>query len=289
MRYVVEHETRLRFRHPVREHHCELRLAPPDTPHQRVHGVRFAVDPEAPLSEFRDGFGNRVHHFDVASPHEFLKTRVTAEVETLLTNPFDYPPIPPSREMEWIASELRGTPRLWDYVLHRSPATPAVDRISLPPGCPAREPGNSVLESVRAAMSWVAATLTYRAGVTHVHSSLAEALEARAGVCQDFAHLLITLVRSWGIPARYVMGYVDPGYAPGSDPTTQAPHAWAEVLIPGAGWRGVDPVHQLVADETYLCVAWGRDYLDAAPQRGSFKGDAGGQAPEVSLSVLRQQ
>jgi transglutaminase-like putative cysteine protease len=289
VRYLVTHETHLRFARPIREHHCELRLTPPATPHQRVHSVRLAIDPEAPLHEYVDGFGNRVHHFDVAAPHEALTTRVNAEVETLLANPFDYTPIPASREAEWIASELRRAPRLWDYVLHRSSATPAVAEVALPPGCPSHAPGHSVLESAQATMQWVASTLEYRTGVTHAHSSLAHALEARAGVCQDFAHLLITVVRSWGIPARYVMGYVDPGYAPGGGGAGQAPHAWAEVLIPGAGWRGLDPVQRLVADSTYIVVARGRDSRDAAPQRGSFKGDDGGEAPDVTLSVQRQQ
>ena len=79
------------------------------------------------------------------------------------------------------------------------------------------------------------------------------------GVCQDFAHLLISLVRSWGLPARYVMGYAEDGVSS---------HAWAEVLIPGAGWRGFDATNRLVANDHYVRVAVGRDYLDAALQRG---------------------
>jgi transglutaminase-like putative cysteine protease len=104
---------------------------------------------------------------------------------------------------------------------------------------------------VQAAVDWIAATLTYQVGVTDVHSPLETALMVRAGVCQDFAHLLIALVRSWGFPARYVMGYLDPGYiqSPDIKPTT---HAWAEVLIPGAGWRGFDATLRLVTNETYV-------------------------------------
>jgi transglutaminase-like putative cysteine protease len=137
-------------------------------------------------------------------------------------------------------------------------------------------------------MDWIAATLTYQVGVTDVHSPLETVLAARAGVCQDFAHLLITLVRSWGFPARYVMGYLDPGYIQSPD-LKLTTHAWAEVLIPGAGWRGFDATLQLVCDQTYIAVAVGRDDLDAAPQRGSFKGEEEGQPPQVHLQIMRQQ
>ena len=136
-------------------------------------------------------------------------------------------------------------------------------------------------------MAWVAARLAYEPGSSEVHTPLTAVMARGAGVCQDFAHLLVSLVRSWDVPARYVMGYVDLG-AGAEVATSQATHAWAEVLIPGAGWRGFDAVHGLVADETYVKVAVGRDYWDAAPQRGTFQGPHGGETPEVTLAVVRQ-
>ncbi len=289
MRYVIEHETRLEFSHPVREHQCELRLAPPDTASQRAHGLRIEIEPPAELYTYVDGFGNRVHHFGVTAPHQRLTTRVRAEVETLLANPFDYAPVPVREEREWIVAALRSEPRLWDYLLHRSVATPDLASIRHDLALPAWDPDRSVLDAVKAAMECIGAALVYRAGVTQVHSPLEHALAARAGVCQDFAHLLIALVRSWRLLARYAMGYLDPGYAEGDALPAQTPHAWAEVLIPGAGWRGFDPVHRLVANDTFVTVAVGRDSRDAAPQRGSFKGDTEGEVPQVTLSVTRQQ
>ena len=101
------------------------------------------------------------------------------------------------------------------------------------------------------------------------------------------ASLLLALVRSWGIPARYAMGYVDPGYFDDGRPL--ATHAWAEVLIPGAGWRGFDPSHGLLVNDSYILVAVGRDYQDAAPLRGSFKGDQAGDEPAVELSIMREE
>jgi transglutaminase-like putative cysteine protease len=113
-------------------------------------------------------------------------------------------------------------------------------------------------------------------------------LDLRAGVSQDFAHLLIAIIRSWGCPARYVMGYQDPSCVDEGKTTPQAIHAWAEVLIPGAGWRGLDATNGLLADHTYVRVAVGRDSRDAPPQRGSFHGDGDGKDAIVSLQVTRQ-
>ena len=235
-----------------------------------------------------DSFGNRVHHFSLIAPHDCLVTRLHADVETLLDNPFDYPALPASQEHAWFTEKLRTQPRLWSFVLHRSPMTPDLTHLQHGLELPRYDPQQPLLHSMQAAMNWIAATLTFQTGVTDVHSPLETVLAARAGVCQDFAHLLIALVRSWGFPARYVMGYLDPGYiqSPDIKPTT---HAWAEVLIPGAGWRGFDATLQLVTDETYVAIAVGRDDQDAAPQRGSFKGEEGSEPPQVSLRIMRQQ
>ena len=288
MRYVVEHETSLTFPSPVREHQCELRLTPRQDDLQRVGEVQIDVAPPAELFTYVDSFGNRVHHFSLIAPHDRLVTRVHAEVETLLENPFDYPALASSEEHAWLIDMLRTQPSFWSFVLHRSPMTPDLTHLQHGLDLPRYDAHQPLLHSVQAAMDWIGATLTFQVGVTDVHSPLETVLDARAGVCQDFAHLLIALVRSWGFPARYVMGYLDPGYiqSPDIKPTT---HAWAEVLIPGAGWRGFDATMQLVTDETYVAVAVGRDDQDAAPQRGSFKGEEGSEPPQVNLQIMRQQ
>ncbi|HVO22821.1 MAG TPA: transglutaminase family protein [Candidatus Margulisiibacteriota bacterium] len=288
MRYVIDHETRLTFAQPVREHQCELRLAPSDSSVQRVQGVSIEVEPTARLDRYVDYFGNQVHHFDVVNPHSRLVTRLHATVETLLGNPFDFPLVPPQRERDWIADTLKAQPRLWDYVLSFSPLTPDLNRTELPGlEAPTHSPARRILDSVLAAAEWITGTLEYRPGATRVHSILEEVWRARAGVCQDFAHLLIAVVRSWDVPARYVMGYQDPECA--EDGAAPAPHAWAEVLIPGAGWRGFDPTASLVVNDRYVVVAVGRDSLDAAPQRGSFKGEESGEEPEVTLQIACEE
>ena len=286
MRYVIRHETRLAFPTPVREHHCELRLAPIDDELQRRHALRITIEPAARLATYTDAFGNMVHCFDLFAPHAALVTRLDAEVETRLANPFDFAPVPAVRERAWIAEALRAHPPLWDFVLHRSPFTPDARALGdLRP--PAWGPGQPLIEAVQGALAWVQGLLAYVPGASDVDTPLAAVLEQRAGVCQDFAHLLVTAVRGWGVPARYVMGYLDPGYAGEETVAAQATHGWAEVMIPGAGWRGFDAVHGLVANDTYVRVAIGRDHRDAAPQRGTFQGPHGGTPPAVTLAVSR--
>jgi transglutaminase-like putative cysteine protease len=288
VRYVIEHETALTFLSPVREHQCELRLTPRQDAAQRVHALHIETDPAVELFTYVDSFGNGVHHFSLIAPHDRLVTRLHVDVETLLGNPFDYTALTPGQEHAWLTDMLRSQPQLWSFILHRSSMTPDLTHLQHELELPRYDPGRPLLQSVQAAMDWIATTLTYQVGVTDVHSPLETVLAARAGVCQDFAHLLIALVRSWGFPARYVMGYLDPDYIQSAD-IQATTHAWAEVLIPGAGWRGFDATLQLIANDTYIAVAVGRDDHDAAPQRGSFKGDEGSEPPQVRLQIMRQQ
>jgi transglutaminase-like putative cysteine protease len=285
VRFLIEHETRLSFPSPVREHHCELRLAPRAGDALRVLACEVAVAPAAELREHVDCFGNRVHRFSLMSPHVRLEARLRADVETRLENPFAYAPVAPADEAGWLRRRLAREPRLHDYLLHRSPAVPELAALG-ELGAPERRAGAPLVESVQAAMDWAGARFAYEPGATEVHAPLADFVARGGGVCQDFAHLLVALVRAWGFPARYVAGYVDPGAA--ADVEAQTTHAWAEVLIPGAGWRGFDATYGLVANDHYVPVAAGRDSRDAAPIRGTFKGDAQEQPPEVTLRVARQ-
>jgi len=287
MRYVIEHETALSFPKPVREHQFELRLAPREDGGVRRVSCEVEVEPAAPLRIHFDCFGNLVHRVSLLAPHDALHARVTAEVETSLANPFDYAPLPVAAERRWVDQALRDDPSLLDFVLHRSDAVPALDGELAEIAPPAFDPGRALLQNLLALMAWAGATFRYLPGATEVHGALAEFAAQRAGVCQDFAHLVVAVARSWGFPARYVMGYADPGSIASETPGPQATHAWADVLIPGAGWRGFDATAGLVANDSYVPVAVGRDSRDTAPLRGTFKGDDGGMPPHVAVRVER--
>jgi transglutaminase-like putative cysteine protease len=293
VRYEIAHELRLTYSAPVWEHHLEARLTPQHNAHQRLLAADVATDPLCELRTYDDYFGNRVHYGGIIAPHDHLTVRLRAQVDTLLNNPFDYTALAAAREPEWLAERLREQPRLADYVLHRSPLT--ADLRTLPAAAtpaPAREPAHTLLESVMATLEWIGGAIEYVPGFSHAPATLEDVLARGSGGCQDLTHLLISIVRTWGVPARYVMGYQDPGYAEDED-DGQRPHAWAEVVVPGAGWRGVDPATRLVANETYVAVAIGRDAADAVPLKAVFKSaheaDAAEADTEVVVEVTRDQ
>ena len=290
MRYVIEHELEMHFAEPVFEHQCEVRLIPATTPQQRVSAATLTTEPETRHFTYIDYFGNNVHHFDLSDAHDTLITRTRIDVETLLSNPFDYAQIAPERERVWIAEALRAQPRLWDFVLHRSALTPSPEVLAQAGAKLPDAPENRrVIESVIAARDWVAETLRYVPEREEQAAAPSDLIVAGAGNAADLAHVLISIVRGWGIPARYVSGYQDCADADEGEDVEPRPHAWAEVLIPGAGWRGVDPTARLLTSDTYVCVALGRDARDAAPQRCAFKGDGEGAAPRNAVRVQRQQ
>ena len=125
----------------------------------------------------------------------------------------------------------------------------------------------------------------YKDGVTEVDSPIDDALRAKSGVCQDFAHQMIAIARQWGIPTRYVSGYLyhrdDGSDRSGEDAT----HAWVESFLPGSGWVGFDPTNNVLTGERHIRVAVGRDYADAPPTRGTYKGRA---QSELAISVSVQ-
>jgi len=288
MRYLIEHETLLEYPQTVREHHIELRLAPRVDSHQQVLSCSIETEPAAEMASYNDYFGNRVDYFCVIQPHSRLVTRLRSEVETQKENPFNFEAVPPSEEYEWLHKAVRQAPPLNDFVLHRSLLTPAAMKLAEAISCafPRQDKDRPLLEALMDLLVWVPTVLEYRTGTTEVHGSLVAAVRQGSGVCQDFAHLFITVARSWGVPARYVMGYLDPGISTAGE--ILATHAWAEALVPGAGWIGFDATHNLLANDHYVAVAVGRDSYDAAPQRGSFKGDSAGEQPSVTVIMQEQ-
>jgi transglutaminase-like putative cysteine protease len=295
VKYLIQREDRVRFSAPVREDHVELRIAPWDDDGQRLCSCTLEVDPSVEAASHRDGFGNLVHRFAVMASHTRIVTGLRAEVETLRANPFDFAPLPPGRERDWLADSLRQAPRLWDFVLHRSSFTPALPGSVGELAVPVFDTGAALMGQVQSAMAWVGDLCEFEGGNGEPQSLIEGLLETRRGVAADLVHLLIAVVRAWGVPARYALGYVDPAYfEPDEDEENgerrpETMHPWVEVLVPGAGWRGFDPAFGLLADDTYVRVAIGRDATDVVVERMSYKGegDADPAEPETTLVVTR--
>ncbi len=302
MRYRIERTDRTVFTAPVREHHFEYRVAPWNDSSQRLQRLEVSVEPATELTSHRDCFGNEIHSGALLGAHDRLVVHLSTEVETLLSNPFAFEPVAPAREAEWIADSLRQAPRLWDFVLHRSPLTPELIATgpdegksgdSAAPPTPAWRPGVPLLTQVQEALAWIGDGFTHdpeRPGA----APLAELLEARVGNCAELSHLLVAIVRSWQIPARCVTGYLDAAYFDPDDedgedaqPRPQTRHCWTEVLVPGGGWRGFDAAQGLLADETYIRLGIGRDAHDVIGQRQSFKGEGEITSQQTEIDVTR--
>lgn len=245
----------------------DVRLGPLSDADQRWDVFTIAVSPSGSVRRYTDGFGNRAHLITVAKPHRMLEVVTRCDVVTSLTDPFS-PPLQRPRPLT--PSELS------DYLSPSAlvPVSPELVAIAEPfrPSSP-----DEAFETVRLLSKFVHDEFTYTKNVTTVATTVEEVLSHRTGVCQDFAHLLIGLCRSLGIPARYVSGYTvstNGGESGGAIVDTEASHAWAEAYTPMHGWRGFDPTNDLVASTAHIKIAIGRDYADVPPTRGTFRGQA---------------
>jgi transglutaminase-like putative cysteine protease len=280
----VRHVTQYQYAIPVRESVMEVWMQPQRTARQRLVSFDLDLDPPAQVFSYADSFGNAVYHFDVPQPHDRLTITARSAVETQAP-----PPLPNQLDLgEWdrLKSEfLRG--ENFDFLhphgfaretdlLHAYTAEHDIDDLRR------RDP----LTAVLALNSKIYESFGYEAGVTRADSPIDDVLRARKGVCQDFAHVMLAILRSWGVPARYVSGYLftDRKHGDRSDP--DATHAWVEVFLPSLRWIGFDPTNNTVATERHVACAVGRDYSDVPPSRGVYKGEAESQLA-VGVSVRK--
>jgi transglutaminase-like putative cysteine protease len=280
----VRHITQYLYDETVRESVMELWMQPQKGVRQRLISFELDLDPAAQLFSYADAFGNAVYHFDVPHPHERLTITAHSAVETQAPAPL--PEALDSGEWDRLRSEfVRG--ECFDFLhphgfavetemLRRFMAETGLEKL------PDRDP----LTAIRELSRTVYESFAYEAGVTRADSPIDEALKARRGVCQDFAHVMIAVCRSWGLPARYVSGYLFTDRKSGDRSDPDATHAWVEVFLPSLRWVGFDPTNNIGAGERHVACAVGRDYSDVPPSRGVYKGEAESTLA-VSVSVRR--
>src|SRR5579885_715807 len=238
MIFRVRHATRFDYEAPAYESHNEVRLRPCDAASQLVLSFDLQVTPHASIHEFRDYFGNHAHSISVHPPHRSFAVVATAMVERLPRFSGRSPDITFER---YLAGDEARTREYCEF-LTASRYVPFSDRLRrfFWMARPRRHEG--VAEYTMRMVGFIRDQFGYDTGATNVHSSLDEILRAGGGVCQDFAHLTIGVLRLAGVPARYVSGYLGP--EPGAAPGEQASHAWIEAMLPGLGWTGFDPTHR---------------------------------------------
>ncbi|MDQ2714133.1 MAG: transglutaminase family protein [Chloroflexota bacterium] len=277
MYYTVRHTTKFRYSAPISESIMEVRIQPRSEGPQRCLDFRLKTSPAAQIFNYRGENGNRVHHFDVPNRHNHLT--ITAETIVELSSPLPLPEaLTPAAWDELDA--LTADDAYWD-TLHPSHFTQSTELLSsliAELQIRRRDDPLTVVQDINAA---VYTTFEYAKQNTRVDSPIDDALRIRRGVCQDFAHIMIALVRSLGIPCRYVSGYLFHQREHTGRSADGATHAWVEGLLPGYGWVGFDPTNNMLAGDRHIRVAVGRDYADVPPTHGIFRGKA-----ESELSVI---
>jgi transglutaminase-like putative cysteine protease len=279
MFYSIRHLTKFLYSNSVSESMMETRMHPRSDHNQRCLTFHLSVSPRCRVFGYRDHLANHVHHFDIPGQHGQLVIVAESLVEVQPSLP-----IPTFLGPEaW--DELDAMVEKGDYWEMLFPSefctpTPLLDQLAIDLDVRRRDDPLVVLHELN---EKIYRYFDYVPKSTKVDSAIDVALESRKGVCQDFAHVMITLIRSkLRIPCRYVSGYLYHGESDQDRSAHSATHAWIEALVPQLGWVGFDPTNHLVAGDRHIRTAIGRDYADVPPTHGMFRGRA---ASELTVAV----
>ena len=283
MRFKTIHTTRFSYDLAAYESHNQLRLKPLNSDNQRVLQFRLCSDPPASVLEYEDGFGNTVHSVSVYPQHNELSIVVESLVDRLPEPQTQFPRV---RFSEYLTDDDARSKEQYDF-LHASQYVPFSERLRKFFWATRPDQREDVAQYVRRTVGYIRDQFHYEKGATGVYSNLDDILKAGCGVCQDFAHLTIGVLRLAGVPARYVSGYLAPEpVQTRKEPVNEmASHAWIEALLPNAGWIGFDPTHRGRVTERHIRVAVGRDYADVPPLRGVYRSAGKRQGMTVELHI----
>ena len=290
MHYKVLHTTRYIYNEPVSLCHNIARLVPRSTSRQTCRRSVISIDPVPDiLNEYEDFFGNKVTYFAIQHEHTSLTVTILSEITRTPQTALE---IDLYGHITWeeVLQQLAGSGPEYADVLQYIPETPMTAvipgisdyaRSSFPAGRP-------LFEATRELTERIYKDFDFQPGFTTVATPLSEVMQARKGVCQDFAHLAIACLRSLGLPARYVSGYIETLPPEGEDKLTgvDASHAWFSLFIPGTGWIDFDPTNNVLPGDQHLVIGWGRDYSDITPLKGVIV-SSGPHRLAVSVDVRR--
>lgn len=281
MYYSVHHTTRFKYSAPIAENVMEVYLQPRSDDFQYCQHYHLAVRPSARIHTFADYLNNQVQYFDIAQAHNELVITTQSVVQV-------YPPqtLPPNLPMDaWAAiDQLAATAEHWEMTAPSefTAVTARLRALAMELQVSRHtDPLTTLVDLNRDIHS----AFEYDQSITRVDSPIDEAIQYRRGVCQDFVHVMLAIVRNiLGIPARYVSGYLFHRFDDIS--AEDASHAWIEAFLPDLGWVGFDPTNNLFVDNRHIRVAIGRDYRDVPPTRGVFRGAA---ESELTVGVTVKQ
>ncbi len=288
MLFRVTHITDYRYGEPVAEAYLELRLTPPNREMQSVREHRLVIEPASRTSGYRDYFGNEVSFLSLPYRHTRLTIRSESLVQTL-ASPF------PAENLDLTIQESRqiltgSLPFVFDYL--QPTETVKIGRESFQWAKRYLNGRSTLREGLEALNKAIHESFQYRKGATNFSTDVGSIWRDRIGVCQDFAHIMLSVLRTAGLPSRYVCGYIETTPIRGENGQSRrligsvATHAWVEVLVPGQQWVALDPTNNRWCAEQHISVSFGRDASEAAPIRGTFKG-TGHQTMKVQVRVAR--
>jgi transglutaminase-like putative cysteine protease len=272
MFYAIRHFTRFRYSQFIWQSMMEVRMHPRSEGNQRCFIFQLSVNPRARIFAYTDSRSNLVHHFDLPARHRQLTiisdALVNIDPQQSLPKAMDYGVW---KELE----ELIEKKDYWDMLMpsHFARPSPELEQLAKEIGAIQRE-GRSPLAFLQDIADGVYRSFSYVKKSTAVNSPIEHALRSRQGVCQDFAHIMITLVRNAQIPCRYVSGYLYHGNENVYRSADGATHAWVEAFVPALGWIGFDPTNNVQVGVRHIRTAVGRDYADVPPTMGTMKGKA---------------
>lgn len=292
MTFTVIHKTTYTYFEPVSMCHHIAMLVPRDTEGQFCRNARVKIHPQPDrLNEYVDFFGNKVIYFSIEKEHGQLTVSVRSEIEKGRGVTGARPPLPEAARP--LSEPVRSEPAPPDpeeikQFIFATPMTEWDDDIAAY-AAQSFMPGRPVFEAATDLMRRIYTDFAFKPGFTTVSTPLSVVMRERKGVCQDFAHLGIACVRSAGLPARYVSGYIETISPPGVEKLSgvDASHAWFSVYIPGRGWVDFDPTNNVIPGDQHITIGWGREYADIAPLKGIIL-SSGGHALKVSVDVKRE-
>jgi transglutaminase-like putative cysteine protease len=287
MLYRVTHSTTYHYAQPVAICHNEVRLTPRATAAQTPQRTQLLLEPApSTLAAEADYFGNTVTFLTVQEPHERLTITAMSDVDVVATSPPD-PTATPAWEAVRDLVRTDRRPESFDAyeLVFESPHVRLDDAVAAY-AAPSFRIGRPVLEATLDLAHRIYTEFTYEPTVTSVSTPVAAVLAGRRGVCQDFAHLALACLRSHGVPARYVSGYLETTPPAGQNRLVgaDASHAWIAVFCGERGWVDVDPTNDVIPSGRHVTLAWGRDYGDVAPVKGVILG-GGAHTVEVAVDV----
>ena len=265
MRLSIRHLTKFVYEGPAKDSYNDARLCPISDPLQRCESFKLRVSPHVLVNTYHDFYHNRVDHFEIHDNHELMEVESNAVVETRIDPRGPVVNAYPLSALDDPSIEENYFDFLTESHYVSLDAEVWREGIDLMPG------GVQDIwqDSVKVGRH-IFKTFKYESKSTSVNTRMIECMRDRRGVCQDFAHVMIAICRTQGIPARYVSGYF---YNDQRGPDeVEASHAWVEIFLPYFGWKGFDPTHDRESDERYIKLAVGRDYADIRPISGSFRG-----------------